>query len=299
MPHSETFLPSLIALAAAAAFGTSGVASKRGVAHVEALTGAIITVGTCFAVYLLTAPLWMRADDWFTAGFWIFAATGIIQPSLSMYFANEAFSRAGATVVATFTCTTPLFAAALAIGFLGERFTLAIAAGTVLTVLGITTLAWMPASRGSGWAWSRGGVVAALLFATATALIRGFSQVIGKVGLDLLPNPFMAGFSCFGVSFVVLAVAYRWRRGRWPGHVPRSGLTWFCVTGLCVALGFGFLYSALLAGTVIVVAPIIATYPVFTLLVAAAVRDERINAKVLAGVALVVVGVSVISTAAG
>ena len=299
MPHTETFLPGLIALVAAAVFGTSGIASKRGLAHVESLTGTLISVGTCFAVYLVTAPFWMRAGDWFTAGFWIFAITGIMQPALSMYFANEAFSRAGATVVATFTNTTPLIAAALAIGFLGERMTLAIAAGTVLTVLGITALAWMPASRGARWiAWGD-GMAAALLFATGTAVIRGVNQVIGKVGIDLLPNPFMAGFCSFGVSFVVLAVVYRWRRGRWPGNVPRQGLAYFCIAGVCVSAGIGLLYAALLIGTVTVVAPMVATYPVFTMLVAAALRDERITPKVLTGVALVMLGVGIIGSSVG
>ena len=299
MTHAETLLPGLIALAAAAAFGTSGVASKRGLAHVEALTGTLVTVGTCFAVYLLTAPLWMRSGDWFTAGFWIFAFIGIMQPTLSMYFANEAYSRAGATVVSTFAGTTPLFAAALAIGLLGERLTLSIAAGTVLTVLGITTLAWMPGSPGAGAGVGGRAIAAALFFATCTAMIRGVNHVIGKVGIDLLPNPFMAGFCSFAVSFAVLAAVYRWRRGRWPGRLPRPGLVSFCIAGLCVALGIGLLYAALRVGTVTVVAPIVATFPVFTLLVAAALRDERITGKVLAGVALVVVGVGVISASVG
>ncbi len=300
MPFTETFLPGLVALAAAAAFGTSGVASKRGLAHVEALAGTFVSVGACLAVYVLTAPLWMRAEDWFTVGFWIFAFTGLMQPALSMYFANEAYSRAGATVVSTFAGTTPLFAAAIAIGFLDERLTLALAAGTMLTVAGITALAWMPARGAAGAvAAGRSGVAAALVFATLTAAIRGINHVIGKVGIDLLPNPFMAGFCSFGVSFVLLGAAYRWRRGRWPGRMPRPGVVWFCVTGLCVALGAGLLYTALLLGTVTVVAPIVATFPVFTLLVAAALGDERITGKVLGGVALVVVGVAVVSGAAG
>ncbi|MDE0460030.1 MAG: EamA family transporter [Chromatiales bacterium] len=145
----------------------------------------------------------------------------------------------------------------------------------------------------------RSGIAAVLVFATLTAAIRGINQVIGKVGIDLLPNPFMAGFCSFGVSFVLLGVAYRWRRGRWPGKLPRPGLVWFCITGLCVALGAGLLYTALLVGTVTVVAPIVATFPVFTLLVAAALGDERITGKVLAGVVLVVVGVAVVSGSAG
>ena len=299
MPSTETFLPGLIALGAAAAFGTSGVAAKRGLAHVEALTGTLVSVGTCLAVYLLTAPLWMRGQDWFTVGFWIFVITGVLQPALSMYFANEAYSRAGATVVATFSATTPLFAAALAIGFLDERLTSAIAAGTVLTVLGITTLARIPASRDPSVTAGGRVIIAALLFATATALIRGISHVTGKVGLDLLPNPFMAGFCTFVVSFAILAAAYRWRRRRWPTRIPRWGLVWFGATGLCVSMGIGLLYMALLVGTVTVVAPIVATYPVFTLLVAATLGDERITRYVAGGVALVVFGVVIISASLG
>ena len=83
------------------------------------------------------------------------------------------------------------------------------------------------------------------------------------------------------------------------GRLPRPALIYFVITGLCVSLGIGLLYTALLVGTVTVVAPIVAAFPVFTLLVAAAVGDERITGKVLAGVALVVVGVVVISASFG
>ena len=200
------------------------MASKRGLAHVEALSGTLVAVGSCFAVYLVTAPFWMRARRLVHGGLLDICVHGCVQPALSMYFSNEAYSRAGATVVSTFACTSPLFAAALAIGFLDERLTLAVAAGTVLIVCGITTLAWMPAPRGAAVTVGRGTIVAALAFATLTAAIRGVNQVIGKVGIDLLPNPFMAGFASFGVSFVILGVAYRWRRGRWPRKLPRPGL---------------------------------------------------------------------------
>lgn len=299
MPYAELFLPSLLALGSMTAFGTIGVASKRGLAHVEALTGTLITVGSCFAVYLVSAPFWMRAEDWFTAGFWVFALVGVMQPALSMYCANEAYSRAGATVVSTFAGTAPLFAAALAIAFLDERLTLGVATGTLLTVAGITTLAWMPAPRGAGALLGTRVMAAALAFATGAAAIRGINHVIGKIGVDLLPSPLMAGFCSIGVSFAVLGVAYRWRHGRWPRRIPRRGLACFSVAGVCMAVGLACLFAALMVGTVTVVAPITAAYPVVTLLVSAFLGDERITGKLLAGVALVVVGVVAISTSAG
>lgn len=292
MAYPEIPVSSFIALAAAIAFGFSGVTSKRGLAYLEPLTGTLVTVGTCLGLYLLTAPLWMRAGDWFTAGFWVFAFVGVIQPTLSMYFANESYNRAGATVASTFSATAPLFSAALAIAFLGERLTLVIAAGTVLTVLGITTLSWVPRG-GSRFAAS------ALVFATMTAAIRGLNNVVAKFGIDLLPNVFMAGFCSFAVSFTLLVIVYRWRRRGWPGKLPRAGLLYFAASGVCIACGLGLILGALLLGRVVVVSPIAGTYPVFTMLAAAALGDERITGKVVAGVALVVAGVVLVSVSAG
>ena len=294
MTPPEALYTVLVSLASAVAFGGSGVAAKRGLAHVDPLAGTVVAVGTCFLAYLLLAPFWMRAEDWFTAGFWVFALMGIIQPSLSMYLANEAYSRAGATVTATFAATAPLFAAVLAIVFLGERLTVAIAAGTLLSVLGIVALSVEP--RGDH---RRRLVAAALAFATATAAIRGVNHFIGKIGMELLPNAFMASFCSFAVSFAILAVAYRWRRGRWPVRLPAAGIRCFAVTGLCIAAGIGLLFAGLIAGRVVIVSPIVGTYPVFTMLVSAALGDERVTAKVLAGVGLVVVGVAFVSSSAG
>ena len=290
--YLEIPVSSLIALAAAFAFGLSGVASKRGLAYLEPLTGTLVTVGTCLAGYLLTAPLWMRAGDWFTAGFWLFACVGILQPTLSMYFANEAFSRAGAVVAATFAATSPLFAAGFALLLLDERLTLAIATGTILSVFGIATLSWMP----------RGGrrlVAAALVFATGTALIRGLNTAVAKFGIDLLPNVFMAGFCSFAVSFAILVAVHRWRRGGWPRRLPRRGVCCFAAAGLCIGCGIGLIFWALLLGRVVVVAPIAGAYPVFTMLAAAALGDERITARVAAGVVLVVAGVALVGVSAG
>ena len=292
MTLSNAVLPSLTALFAAIAFGVSGVTSKRGLAFVEPLTGSLIAVGSCLGLYLLSMPLWIGSGGWFSAGFWVFALMGIFQPSLSNYLANQAYRRAGATVVSTFSGTAPLFAAAFAIAFLGERLTLVIALGTALTVFGLATLSWMP--RGAGRL-----VTVALLFATATAAIRGLNHAIAKVGIDLLPNVLMAGFVSFAVSFAVLLVVYRLSRGRLPRRVPRAGVVYFVLTGVSIGAGMGFLFAALSLGTVVVVSPITATYPVFTLLLAAALRDERITGKVVGGVGLVVAGVMLISGAAG
>ncbi len=55
------------------------------------------------------------------------------------------------------------------------------------------------------------------------------------------------------------------------------------------------MYSALNAGPVQIVSPIVATYPLFTIALAALVlRQERLSRRLIAGVALIVAGVVVL-----
>ena len=278
----------VLALGAACLFGVSAVVAKRGLYHVNAQVGAILSIATTTMLFALTAPWWMKAEYWFTAGFWVFVANGLIHPLLSMYLALEATSRTGPTVSATFSSTAPLFAALTAILFLGESLNALIGLGTLATVAGVMTLSW-----------SAGGVPvllrAALLFATGAAVIRGLNHTIGKFGLELLPSAAMAGFVSFSVSLIGSLVVYRLRNGPVALSIPRTGLLYFICTGTLIAIAILCMYSALFAGAVVVVSPIIASYPLFTLLTSLAFRDEPLSVRAVCGVCLVVGGVALIS----
>lgn len=280
--------PIALALLAAVLFGIGGVLSKRGLAHVDARTGAMISIGVTVLIYALSAPWWMRAADWFTPGFWVFVLAGLFHPMLSMYMALEAISRAAPTVAATFASTAPLFAAFTAIVFLGESMSLWVALGTLGTVAGVMTLSW-----------ARGGaprqLQAALLFATGAAVVRGLNHTMGKWGLELLPNVFMASFVSFSVSFIGMSISYRMRRRALPARLPRRALMYFGVLGVLISVAIVCVYAALASGSVVVVSPIVAAYPLFTLLAAVAAGEDRISARLLAGVLLVVAGVGLIS----
>ena len=75
----------------------------------------------------------------------------------------------------------------------------------------------------------------------------------------------------------------------------RRGIAWFVVTGILNGAALLCLYHALNAGPVYLVSPIVATYPVFTLMLSAAVvREERLSGALVTGVALTVAGVVVL-----
>jgi len=289
-PAGSELLPVALALTAACLFGVAAITSRLGTAHLEPQVGVILSLGASMGTFLLTAPLWMRAEDWFTAGFWVFVVNGLFHPLLSMYCWMEAIQRAGATVASTLTATAPLFAAFTAIVFLGESITTLIALGTLATIAGIATLSWGPM-----------GITtlmrAALLFATAAALVRGLNHTVGRFGLGLMPNPMMAGFISSVVAFTGSIVLYRARNGRLPpaAAFPRAGAPFMVLTGMLTCGGITGMYSALELGTVVVVSPLIATYPLFTLVIAVVLRMERLGRRLLAGVVLVVGGVIAIS----
>ncbi len=284
----DAAVPVLLALVAACLFGVSTVTAKRGLMTVHPQAGSVVVIGTVLALYLITAPLWMRAQDWFTLGFWIFVLNGFIHPFLSTYLALEATARTGATVAATLSATAPLFAALTAIAFLGESINAWISLGTAATVVGVMTLTWSP--KGAGTL-----LRAALLFATGAAIVRGLNHTLAKWGLESMPNVFMAGFVSFAVSFCGALLVYRLRTGTLRVRIPRAGLGYFVLTGAIIAVAILSMYGGLMTGRVVVVSPIIAAYPVFTLFTALMFKHESLSVKLAAGVFLVVAGVALVS----
>jgi uncharacterized membrane protein len=76
----------------------------------------------------------------------------------------------------------------------------------------------------------------------------------------------------------------------------RRALPWFALSGLLNGLAVILMYEGLRQGSVTVVSPIVASYPIFTLLLSGLLlRDERLTARVAVGVALTVVGVIVMA----
>jgi len=286
------WLPIALALSSAFLYGVSAITARRGMVQLEPQVAAIVSVGATALTYLVTSPLWMRAEDWFTPGFWVFALNGLIHPMLSVWFWMEAIQRAGPTVASTLTATAPLFATALAVAFLGETLNAQLGTGTLAVVAGIVVLSWGPLGVTRA-------MKIAVAFATAAALVRGLNHTIASFGLGLMPNPMMAGFVSACVAFAGSFAMYRARHGRLPARVPIASLPYMALSGAIVCAGITCMYAALAVGDVVVVSPLIATYPLFTLLIALLLGMDVMSRRLVAGVALVVGGIVAISLARG
>jgi drug/metabolite transporter (DMT)-like permease len=285
----ETSLISILyATMTAAFFGGQVVLTMRSLNFVDPQTSSMISMGTCVVVFWLLAPFLLRIEYFLNPGMWIFFANGLIHPLFSMYLAFEATKRMGATVSATIAATAPLFASAGAVLALGEHLTIALLTGTLGTVAGVMVLSWKRQGP-TNWALS------ALLLPIGAAAIRGTNHMVGKFGLEMLPSPYFASLVSFTVSFIGAILIYRYRLGRLPLKLHRQGLKWSGLSGLSIAMGVLCMYTALHTGLVIVASPIISAYPFFTFLISLISRQEALSLRVLAGVVLVVGGVTWIS----
>lgn len=281
-------LTPLLALTAALLYGLSGQLVKLGLDHLDARRGVTISSGTTALTYLLVAPLWLNWQDATNPAIFIFAGFGLFHPLLSRYMAYEANRHVGATVSSTFQSFSPLFSVAAAVVLLNERPDGLMVLGTLIAVAGAAYIYWQPQV-------ARKLMRAAVLLAFGAMALRALNNVVGKAGLELLPNPMMAAFTAYGVSWLIAVAGLRFSPPRTPAPVSRAGLGWFALVGVITTGASACLYGALLHGEVVVVAPIMAAYPFFVMLMGWLLRIERLTARNVTGVLVVVAGVVLIT----
>ena len=281
----------VLAFAAALLYGVSGQVVRLGLGHLDVRTAVTVSSGVTALTFLLVSPLWFKWQDATNPGILIFAAFGFFHPLVSRYLAYEANRRVGATISSTFESLSPLLSVAVAIVFLRERPDAFIIAGTMLAVAGGAYIYWHPSV-------SRSLIRTAMLMALAAMSLRAMNNVVGKVGLDLVPNPMMAAFTAYSVSFLIAISSLKIAPPqRAIGASPR-GIGWFAAVGVITAVASGCLYGALMMGEVVIVAPILASYPVFVMLIGWLLGTEPPTARNMTGVLAVVIGVALITARA-
>lgn len=129
--------------------------------------------------------------------------------------------------------------------------------------------------------------------AFAGAVVFGGANVIAvSLGNRELP-PFAAASARFALAAVLFGLLARSRR--LPGTTSRQrlGAAWYGIIGFGAA--YACLYTALLKLTAGTTAVVLASVPVMTLLIAVIVGQERVTARGVAGGAIAIAGIAVLS----
>jgi len=267
----------LLAMASALCFGLGMITARIGLRHLDPRTGAAISIPTATVLFVLISPFTVKLALFSLTAALIFAAVGLFYPALVTLLTFRSNEELGPTVTSAISGTAPLFAMLAAAMLLGERVPPQAALAGCGVAIGVALLSWHPGATGKRFAGR------ALLWPIAGAIVRGVAQAGAKAGLMLWGNPFAASVIGYVVSSTAVIGAERLRHGG-KRPVTSRGRLWFAITGAINGAAMVLMYSALSIAPVSTVAPIIAAYPLITVLASALLlRGEKIGRGIIAG----------------
>ena len=177
--------------------------------------------------------------------------------------------------------------------WLNESFTIPTAIGTIGIVGAVILLSRKNRSGGIPVDWPTW----ALLLPIGAACLRSLGHVLSKIGMEDIPDPYFAGMVGFTVSAILLNGLRRFgKTTRPPIPWDTKGPRWFALAGICFGTAIIALNAALLRGDLVMVVPIVAASPIFTMVLGAVLfKKEVLNRRAVIAVLIVVPSVIVIA----
>ncbi|MQG10516.1 MAG: DMT family transporter [SAR202 cluster bacterium] len=279
-------------------FGSAAVLARVGMQGMSPLSSTLLSVVVSFCPTLLLALVFAFSDikdlpPVALAWFFLLGAVNFLGGRTSSY---QAIGRIGASRTAAVQSTAAVFASIFAITITGERPHFVVLLGTLTVVLGLT--AAVGNSIRGGVANNR-GVLIGFGLALVAAASYGGTNVIAKELTEEYGSPLMV--SSLGLLFGIILLwplagsstvrEVRESRGNMK-FVLSAGSS-----GLAAATGVITLYFALERADVTVVAPIVSTNPIFTLILAQIFisRMEDLTKWLFLSVGVTVVGVAIVT----
>jgi drug/metabolite transporter (DMT)-like permease len=278
----------ILALCSAVFVALALVLTQFGLRTLTPLTGASISVPTTAAMFVAISPVSVDVAHWHGRSVLLFALVGAFFPVTVTLLTFASNRHLGPTITGALGNLTPLFAVGLAVVLVGETPAWLQIVGILCVVLGAFTLyiARSPVLVSVGtWAFA---------LPIGAALLRGLVQPVVKLGLQTWPNPFAAVTIGYLVSALIL-LAVRFFLREEVRRIELGGTLWFVTVGVCNGAANLTMYAALTRGPVTAVAPLVATYPLVTLLLdRMLLRGSAPNRATFVGVLVIVAGVALL-----
>ena len=266
-------------------FGAGFVLTQFGLRWMPPWVGVAISIPTSTLLFWCLAPFFVDPSDGNLRAVVLFACVGLFFPGTVALLNFESNRLMGPNIAGALSSMTPVFAVLLAIVILGERIRgpqlLALAA----IVVGISLMYRVHVNLSARSLWL-------MALPVAASAIRGVIQPIVKLGFEWWPNPIAAVVVSYTISSAVLIVSALARGGGSIPDIDHRGALWFGAVGLCNGLSVLAMYGALEYGPVAVISPLIAGYPLVTLLLSRAfLGKEDVGPQLIGGVISSVCGV--------
>ena len=276
----------ILVLTAAFAFAVAQICVRLGLNYGPPATAVSFSTLTMAPfVWLILGPL----ISWEAVGLpgvlWFMLAGAISHLATQVLLFASAL-RVGISRASPLRNTSPLFATVLAIAFLGEKWTLPLAAGTFTMIVGASLLGTADAGGATGFPRRY------LLVPLGAGVLGGLAAPMRKFGFSLLANLPLAVCALVAGSLVALLIYLAMSGKHKDLVIDRHTLKWFGLSGLCSGLGLSANLMALKMGQVVVVAPLLSSIPLFTVLLTLVFlrKFEVVTKRVILGAASICMG---------
>ncbi len=283
----------LFALGASLAYAFADVTARFGLHRADPLVGAMMALTASVVLFLAIIPATGAEFPAFGVHYLWMVAGGACNPGLFFVLFFIGISKIGVSRAAPIKGSSAIFAAFLAMAFLGEEPTWYNLAGILLVVGGIGVI-----SSGAGEGrWRR----ADMLWPLGAAVVGAIAALCWRTGIQAFPDT-VAGtaVAIFSALAVVAAYTLAVRRQRILENV-RASWQYFIVAGAIEGFGKFMYASALQLGEIYRVLPVIQTSPLLVVLLSLVVlrKAERITWRVPAGAVLTVGGAILVNVRLG
>jgi drug/metabolite transporter (DMT)-like permease len=270
-------------------FAAASLLAQRGLYLVPTPWGAwmtlIVNTGFLLAFHFVlypNAPIFVLENL-------TFVVVGLFVPGVTRVLTFRGIRTMGSAITSTIVNTTPMFSTGLAMLALGERPGPLVLAGVVLIVGGLVIISW----EGSERSWKR----TELIFPFLAALLFSMKDVTVRWGLGGSASPILAAAIAAFTSTLEIFLINRYLYKEAFVLPPKQAIQWFVSSGIFTGGSFLFMFLALSMERVAIIAPLINSYAAFVLVLAPLIarQIERVTPRKVAGAALVVAGIFLIS----
>lgn len=277
--------PQLLALFSAFSYASFTICARLGLNYSTPITATIVSLSvrtlTLWTAVFLTGGIPQVAP----IALLLFVILGMIQTATSLLTFTGLY-KIGAARSEPLRNSYPLWSAMIAIAVLHEEASISVLMGTLLVVFGVILISWRPALTTSAYRWWH------VLFSLVAGFLAGIAFPVRRYALNISNEPVFFAALVAVVSLACL-VAYLFMPAAARPHAwDRRALFPFIAAGCFEALGAVLALMALSVGRVVVVSPIVATTPLWTLLMTIFLlcSHERVNPHTVLGTACVITG---------
>jgi drug/metabolite transporter, DME family len=277
--------PEIIAVLASICFALFAVYGWLGLRSSTPLTATVVSLAARTITLAAGVALGGGIPDYESDAMRIFVLLGVLQSAISL-LTFLGLQKIGTSRSQALRNSYPLWSALIAIVVVGEHAGAAVLGGTLLVVAGVISISWKPESAPPSYrAWH-------VLYSLAAGFLAGVAFPLRRHGLTITNEPMFFSFVIAVVSLAGSIPYVLWTRPNQGLLWNRKGVTCFALSGFFEALGALLTLVALTKARVVIVSPIVATTPLFSLILSMIFfrGKEQISGLTVAGTIAVVAG---------